>query len=49
VSPSGIRVACGSDALTLLELQQAGGKRLPVAAFLAGHPLQPGERLGPTD
>jgi methionyl-tRNA formyltransferase len=49
VSPSGIRVACGRDALILLELQQAGGKRLPVAAFLAGHPLQPGERLGPTD
>lgn len=49
VSPSGIHVACGTNALTLLELQQAGGKRLPVAAFLAGHPLQPGDRFGQTD
>lgn len=49
VSPSGICVACGDDALILEELQQAGGKRLPVAAFLAGHPLQPGDRLGPTE
>jgi methionyl-tRNA formyltransferase len=49
VAPDGIRVACGNAALTLQELQLAGGKRLSVAAFLAGHPLQPGDRLGTCD
>jgi methionyl-tRNA formyltransferase len=45
---SGITVACGSgSALRVLELQRAGGKWLPVSAFLAGHALKPGERLGP--
>jgi methionyl-tRNA formyltransferase len=45
VSSDGIQVACGSASLMLTELQQAGGKRLPVAAFLAGHPLTPGSRF----
>jgi methionyl-tRNA formyltransferase len=45
-SSSGVRIACGSGALNLLELQLAGGKRLPVAAFLAGHPLHAGDCLG---
>jgi methionyl-tRNA formyltransferase len=31
-----LRVACGEGALDLLELQRPGGRRLPVAAFLAG-------------
>ena len=35
----GIVVACGTQALRLLELQGAGGKRLSAAAFLAGHTL----------
>ena len=39
---SGIVVACGEGALCLLELQKAGGKRLPVAQFLAGMPLAAG-------
>ena len=38
----GIVVACGSQALSLLELQSAGGKRLSAAAFLAGHTLDRG-------
>jgi len=38
-------VACGEGALTLGELQKAGGKRLPVQQFLAGHPLQVGDRF----
>jgi methionyl-tRNA formyltransferase len=42
----GIVVACGEGALVVRELQRAGGKRLPVAAFLAGHPLAPNARLG---
>ncbi len=35
-------VACGEGALLVSEVQKAGGKRLPVAAFLAGHPLEQG-------
>jgi len=38
-------VACGEGALALSELQKAGGKRLPVQQFLAGHPLQVGDRF----
>ena len=45
VDRQGLRVACGEGALDLLEVQQAGGKRLPVDAFLAGHPLQAGTHL----
>jgi methionyl-tRNA formyltransferase len=33
-----LRVACGEDALDLLTLQRPGGRRIPVAAFLAGRP-----------
>jgi methionyl-tRNA formyltransferase len=44
-SPSGIRIACGSGALDLLEVQKAGGRRLEPAAFLAGHAITPGLRL----
>lgn len=42
VSDAGIDVACGEGALRLTELQRAGGKRLPAAAFLAGHPIPAG-------
>ena len=38
-------VACGSGALAVSELQKAGGKRLPVQQFLAGHPLKAGDRF----
>ncbi len=38
-----LRVACGDGALDLVELQQAGGKRLGVEPFLAGHPLRAGD------
>ena len=38
----GIVVACGEGGLCLTELQKAGGKRLPVAQFLSGNPLNPG-------
>jgi methionyl-tRNA formyltransferase len=39
-------VACGSGALAVRELQRAGARRLPVGAFVAGHPIAPGTRLG---
>ena len=38
-------VACGSGALAVSELQKAGGKRLLVRDFLAGHPLKAGDRF----
>jgi methionyl-tRNA formyltransferase len=43
---SGVRVQTGEGVLRLLELQRAGGKRLPVADFLRGHPLSAGEVWG---
>jgi methionyl-tRNA formyltransferase len=46
VAPDGVTVACGEGALVLGELQKAGGKRLPAADFLAGHPMMCGEVLG---
>lgn len=39
----GVRVATGDGALTLRELQRAGGKRLPAREFLQGFPLAPGQ------
>lgn len=42
---NGIVVACGQDALSISILQKAGGKKLAAAQFLAGHPLQSGERF----
>jgi methionyl-tRNA formyltransferase len=43
----GVTVACGEGtALKVCELQRSGGKRLPVSAFLAGNPIEPGKRLG---
>jgi methionyl-tRNA formyltransferase len=38
-------VACGEGALALLELQAPGGRRLPAATFLRGHPVTPGTLL----
>ena len=43
---TGIVVACGKNALRILELQREGGKRLTAEQFLQGHPLSPGQRLG---
>jgi len=38
----GITVACGEEALQLLELQRPGGKRTSAAQFLQARPLAPG-------
>ena len=40
-----IVIACGEGALAVQTLQKAGGKRLPVQQFLAGNPVQVGDRL----
>ncbi len=42
---NGIVVACGKDALRILELQREGGRRMSAAEFLAGHALKPGDRF----
>jgi methionyl-tRNA formyltransferase len=39
-------VATGSNALRLLEIQPAGRKRMAAEAFLNGHPLEAGNKLG---
>jgi methionyl-tRNA formyltransferase len=38
-------VACAQGALEIIELQRAGGRRLPAAQFLQGHPIPQGVRL----
>jgi methionyl-tRNA formyltransferase len=43
----GIVVDCGLGQLRLLELQRAGGRRLPAREFLRGCTVKPGEHLGP--
>jgi len=45
VDRNSVVVACGSGALAMSELQKAGGKRLAVREFLAGHPLKAGDRF----
>jgi methionyl-tRNA formyltransferase len=44
--PIGFVVACGRQYLLIREVQPEGGRRMPAAAYLAGHPLAIGERLG---
>ncbi len=44
-APGSLLVACGDGALELLELQRTGGRRVPVADFLRGHPGPLGARL----
>jgi len=46
VNAAGVVVQCGQGVLRLTELQRAGGKRLPVAEFLRGFALLPGQVLG---
>jgi methionyl-tRNA formyltransferase len=43
---SGIEVACGTGSLLIEELQIEGGKRIGWDAFVRGHRLTRGERLG---
>jgi methionyl-tRNA formyltransferase len=42
---NGIVVACGKNALRILELQREGGRRLSAQEFLAGHPMNLGEKF----
>ena len=45
VASDGVRVATGDGVLVLTELQRAGGRRMPVDAFLRGVSLQAGQSL----
>jgi methionyl-tRNA formyltransferase len=42
---NGIVIACGQNALRILELQHEGGKRMSAGEFLAGHVLKTGEKF----
>jgi len=42
---NGVVIGCGAGALRILVLQREGGRRMSAAEFLAGHPLQPGQKL----
>lgn len=44
VDGHGVVIGCGEGSLCVTELQKAGGRRLPVAEFLRGHPLAPGQQ-----
>ena len=46
VEAAGLLVATGRDALQLIEVQPAGKKPMPAAAFARGTRLQTGDRLG---
>ena len=46
VDARGVVVAAGAGAVKILELQKAGAKRLPAAAFLGGAALTQGVQLG---
>ena len=45
ISSDGLIVACGEGALNSTELQPAGSKRMPVAAFAAGRHIEKGTPL----
>ena len=43
---TGIVVGCGQESLRVLAVQREGGRRMTAQEFLAGHPLNTGQRLG---
>jgi methionyl-tRNA formyltransferase len=46
VSVDPLVIACGGGALALRRLKPEGKKSMALAAFLAGHPMEPGDKLG---
>ena len=45
ISSDGLIVACGEGALNITEVQPAGSKRMPIAAFAAGRHIEKGTLL----
>ncbi len=43
----GLAIATGRGSLRLVDIQAEGGRVQPARDFLSGHPLRPGDRLGP--
>ena len=43
---NGLLISCGRDSLLVREVQLQGARRMDVAAFLCGHQLKPGFKLG---
>jgi len=46
ITPQGFVVATGRGAVEILEVQPAGGRRMPADAYVRGRGLRPGEVLG---
>jgi len=42
----GLVIACGEGAIRVVRLQREGGRQMTIQEFLAGHKLQPGDKLG---
>ena len=49
VGSDGVTVACLDGAVVIAEVQPAGKKRMPAAAWAAGRRIEAGARLGPSD
>ncbi|MDR3051904.1 MAG: methionyl-tRNA formyltransferase [Oscillospiraceae bacterium] len=45
----GLQVSTGEGVLRVLHMQAPGGKPMPAADYLRGHPIAPGTRLGSAD
>ena len=45
IDPAKLQVACGAGALTIEELQPAGGRRMAATDFLRGHRIESGTRF----
>jgi methionyl-tRNA formyltransferase len=43
---NGLLIKTGKDCLLIREVQAEGSRRMPVDAFISGHPIPPGTRLG---
>jgi methionyl-tRNA formyltransferase len=41
-----LTIACGDDAVRIVELQKAGGRPMKAEEFLRGTPVRPGMALG---
>ncbi|MEJ2689253.1 MAG: methionyl-tRNA formyltransferase [Deltaproteobacteria bacterium] len=46
IRKDGLQISTGDGLLTVAEVQREGSRRMPVSAFLQGHPLAEGELFG---